>query len=49
MILPANLPLGRPVFEALGMKDVMYEIGLTPNRSDCLSVVGVAREVAAMA
>ncbi len=49
MILPAGLPLGRPVFEVLGIKDVMYEIGLTPNRSDCLSVVGVAREVSAMA
>jgi phenylalanyl-tRNA synthetase beta chain len=49
MILPSDLDLGRPVFEQLGLKDVMYEIGLTPNRPDCLSVVGVAREVAAMA
>jgi phenylalanyl-tRNA synthetase beta chain len=48
MILPEDLPLGRPVFEALGIKDVRYELGLTPNRPDCLSVVGVAREVAAM-
>jgi phenylalanyl-tRNA synthetase beta chain len=48
MILPAGLTLGQAVFEALGLKDVLYEIGLTPNRADCLSVVGVAREVAAM-
>jgi len=48
MILPHELTLGRPVFEALGLKDVLYEIGLTPNRPDCLSVVGVAREVSAM-
>ncbi len=48
MILPENLPLGQPVFQALGLKDVRYEIGLTPNRPDCLSVVGVAREIAAM-
>ncbi len=48
MILPADLQLGRPVFEALGLKDYQIEIGLTPNRPDCLSVVGVAREVAAM-
>jgi len=48
VILPDDLPLGRPVFEVLGMKDVMYEIGLTPNRSDCLSAVGIAREVSAM-
>lgn len=49
MILPPGLPLGQPVFEALGLKDVRFELGLTPNRPDCLSVVGVAREVAAMA
>jgi phenylalanyl-tRNA synthetase beta chain len=48
LILPAGLPLGKPVFEALGLKDVRFELGLTPNRADCLSVIGVAREVAAM-
>jgi len=48
LILPPGLPLGQPIFKALGLKDVMYEIGLTPNRSDCLSVVGIAREVSAM-
>lgn len=47
MILPADLTLGTPLFEALGMKDVIFEIGLTPNRADCLSVIGIAREVAA--
>lgn len=47
MVLPAELPLGRPVFEALGLKDVLFEIGLTPNRADCLSVIGIAREIAA--
>ena len=48
MILSPELQLGQPVFEALDLKDFMIEIGLTPNRPDCLSVVGVAREVAAM-
>jgi phenylalanyl-tRNA synthetase beta chain len=48
LILPAGLPLGKPAFEALGLMDVRFELGLTPNRADCLSVVGVAREVAAM-
>ena len=48
MILPPGLPLGTPAFEALGLKDVIFEIGLTPNRADCLSVIGVAREIAAM-
>ncbi len=48
MILPPGLELGRPAFEALELKDVRYEIGLTPNRPDCLSILGVAREVSAM-
>jgi len=48
MVLPAGLQLGTPVFEALGLKDVIFEIGLTPNRADCLSVIGIAREIAAM-
>ena len=48
MILPGDLPLGEPVFAALELKDVQIEIDLTPNRPDCLSVVGVAREVAAL-
>ncbi|WP_305043937.1 phenylalanine--tRNA ligase subunit beta [Geoalkalibacter sp.] len=48
LILPPHLDLGTPVFEALGLKDVRFELGLTPNRADCLSVVGVAREVAAL-
>jgi phenylalanyl-tRNA synthetase beta chain len=43
-----DCPLGGAVFDALGLKDVRYELGLTPNRPDCLSVLGVAREVAAM-
>ena len=47
LILPSGLPLGQPVFDALGLKDVRFELGLTPNRPDCLSIVGVAREVAA--
>ncbi len=48
LILPQDLTPGQPVFEELGLKDIMYEIGLTPNRADCLSVVGVAREISAM-
>lgn len=47
MILPESLTLGQPVFEALGLKDTVLEIGLTPNRADCLSVIGIAREIAA--
>lgn len=48
MVLPADIaPLGTPLFSALGLKDTLFEIGLTPNRADCLSVVGIAREIAA--
>ncbi len=48
MVLPpAIAPLGTPVFTALGLKDTLFEIGLTPNRSDCLSVLGIARDIAA--
>jgi phenylalanyl-tRNA synthetase beta chain len=48
IILPADLSVGEPVFKAMGLKDVRYELGLTPNRPDCLSVLGVAREVSAL-
>ncbi len=48
MILPAHLPVGQPVFDAMGWRDYQIEVGLTPNRPDCLSVIGVAREVAAL-
>jgi phenylalanyl-tRNA synthetase beta chain len=47
MILPPDAQIGTPLFDALGLKDTVFEIGLTPNRADCLSVVGVAREIAA--
>ncbi|WP_027389338.1 phenylalanine--tRNA ligase subunit beta [Chrysiogenes arsenatis] len=45
-ILPSDAPLGVSIVEYLGLRDTAIEIGLTPNRSDCLSHVGVAREVA---
>jgi phenylalanyl-tRNA synthetase beta chain len=48
MILPSGLTLGQPYFEAAGLKDIVFELGLTPNRPDCLSVLGVAREISAM-
>ncbi|RVU48283.1 phenylalanine--tRNA ligase subunit beta [Lujinxingia sediminis] len=48
MLLDRSLPVGTPIFEALGLKDVVLHIGLTPNRPDCLSHRGVAREVAAL-
>ena len=48
MILPAGLPLGKDLAEALDLGDAVLDISVTPNRSDCLSIIGVAREVAAI-
>jgi phenylalanyl-tRNA synthetase beta chain len=48
MILPPEAPLGMPLADALNMKDHLLEISVTPNRGDCLSIIGVAREVAAL-
>jgi len=47
-ILPADTPVGIPVAQALGLDDVVLEFELTANRADCFSVVGIAREVAAL-
>lgn len=48
MLLPDKLPLGEDLAVALDLKDTVFDIGVTPNRSDCLSVIGIAREVAAI-
>lgn len=38
---------GAPAAEALGMSDPVFDIGITPNRGDCLGVRGIARDLAA--
>ncbi|PMS15387.1 phenylalanine--tRNA ligase subunit beta [Trinickia dabaoshanensis] len=48
MILPEDTPIGRDIREALNLDDTIFEIKLTPNKADCLSVFGVARETAAI-
>ena len=45
MDLPADLEVGASLVEALALKDVLVEVDLTPNRPDCASVLGIAREV----
>ena len=45
--LPDDATVGQPLGQLLGLPDAVIEIGLTPNRSDCLGMHGVAREVAA--
>ena len=46
--LPPAAPVGRDVREQLALADHVITIKLTPNRGDCLSLLGVAREVAAL-
>jgi phenylalanyl-tRNA synthetase beta chain len=48
LVLPADAPVGRDLREYLELDDARLTIKLTPNRADCLSVLGVAREVAAL-
>ena len=51
LILPNDAPVGQPVsLSLLGLEedDAVIEIGLTPNRGDCLSHLGVAREIATL-
>lgn len=46
--LDANLPIGADLRQALDLDDTVFTLKLTPNRADCLSILGVAREVAAL-
>ena len=45
--LPASAPLGESWAQWAGLNDVIIEIALTPNRGDCASVRGIARDLAA--
>ncbi len=48
MVLDENAEIGKPLSSFLGLDDVILEIGITPNRPDALSHIGVARDVAAI-
>jgi len=50
LILPADAPVGKPFGEFLGRSgsDVIYDLEVTPNRPDLNSVIGIAREIAAL-
>jgi len=48
MILSAETPIGEDIRKTLNLDDTVFEIKLTPNKADCLSVFGVARETAAI-
>lgn len=47
-ILPDELTVGEDIVTALNLDDAVLEFELTPNRADCLSVINVAREIAAI-
>lgn len=48
MILPQGVQEGDVVARRLALEDWVFEIGITPNRPDCTSVLGIAREIAAL-
>ena len=48
LVLPADAPVGVPFAIYRGLADTVFELEVTPNRPDCLSMSGVAREVAAV-
>jgi phenylalanyl-tRNA synthetase beta chain len=46
--LPQDAPVGKDLREYLQLNDKIIEVGLTPNRGDCLSILGMAREVSVL-
>jgi len=48
LVLPENTEIGTPIAQVLGLDDHVLELDLTPNRSDCLSMLGAAYEVGAI-
>lgn len=48
LVLPESAMVGSSIREALDLDDTLFTLKLTPNRADCLSILGVAREVAAL-
>ena len=48
LVLDSNIPIGTDLRQALDLDDVVFTFKLTPNRADCLSVLGLAREISAI-
>ena len=46
MALEPSSTVGQKLVSSLGLSDTIFEIDLTPNRPDCLSIIGIAREIA---
>lgn len=48
LVLTPDAPVGSDVIALLGLDDVILELEITPNRPDCMGMIGIAREVAAL-
>ncbi len=48
IVYPADAPVGTSLQEYLKLDDIIFQIGITPNRGDALSHIGVARDIAAL-
>ncbi len=48
LIVEEDAKLGEELYARLGLRDTILDIAITPNRGDCLSVLGLAREIAAL-
>ncbi|MDF2725036.1 MAG: phenylalanine--tRNA ligase subunit beta, partial [Paenibacillus sp.] len=48
LVLPDDTQIGQSILDVLGLDDEVMELDLTPNRSDCLSMIGTAYEIAAI-
>jgi phenylalanyl-tRNA synthetase beta chain len=48
LVLPQDTPIGQSILDVLAINDEVIELDLTPNRSDCLSMIGAAYELAAI-
>ncbi len=48
LLLPSDAPVGASIREYLALDDKLFTLKLTPNRSDCLCLTGLAREVSAL-
>jgi len=48
MVLDKNSRIGEEFSKSVGLDDIVLELEITPNRPDCLSVIGIAREISAL-
>ncbi|MFO7152876.1 MAG: phenylalanine--tRNA ligase subunit beta [Bacillota bacterium] len=47
LVLPKDAPVGKDIKEYIDLEDAVVEFELTPNRGDCFSIIGIAREASA--